>query len=100
MKLDKGGTLISKEYKEFCKTQKINYNYGTANLHAGTGLVERKIQSLKNPILANLEDGRNLRKSRNRALYVLRFTKHSETNKTPFEAQSNLNAAPEPNYLI
>ena len=33
-----------------------------------------------------LEDGRNLRESMNRALYVLRFTKHSETKKTSFEA--------------
>ena len=41
---------------------------------------------MKNLILANLEDGQNLRQSINRALYVLRFTKHSETKKTPFEA--------------
>ena len=34
-----------------------------------------------------MEDGLNLRESINRALYVLRFTKHSETKKTPFEIQ-------------
>ena len=48
MKSDKGGAFISKEYKEFCKTQNIRYIYDTANLHTGTGLVERTIQSLKN----------------------------------------------------
>ena len=70
IKSDKGGAFISKEYKEFCKTQIINYIYGTADLHFGTGLVERTIQSMKNLILANLEDGLNLRESKNRALYV------------------------------
>ena len=78
---------LSKVYKEFCKTQNIKYIYGTTNLHTGTGLVERTIQSLKNLILTNLEDELNLRESINRALYVLRFTKHSETKKTPFEIQ-------------
>ena len=83
---DKGGAFISKEYIEFCKTQNINRIYGTANLHTGTGLVERTIQSLKNLVLANLEDDQNLRESVNRALHVLRFTIHSETKKTPFES--------------
>ena len=87
IKSGKGGAFISKEYKEFCKTQNTNYIYGTAAiLHADTGLVERTIQSLKNLILVNLEDGQNLRESINRALFVLRFTKHSETKKTLFEA--------------
>ena len=48
-------------------------------------MAERTIQALKNLVLANLEDDRNLRESVNRALYVLRFTVHSETKKTPFE---------------
>ena len=86
IKSDRGGAFISKEYKEFCRSQNIDRNYGTANLHTGTGLVERTIQSLKNLILANLEDDQNLRESVNRALYVLRFTVHSETKKTPFES--------------
>ena len=85
IKTDKGCAFISKEYKHFCKTQKINYIYGTANLHTGTGLVEGTIQLLKLLILANLEDGVNLRESINRALYVLRFTKHSQSKKTLFE---------------
>ena len=94
-KSDKGCAFVSKQYKEFFETQIIYYFYGTANSHTGTGLVERTIQSLKNLILANLEDGQNLRESINRALYVLRFIKHSET---PFEA--HFGRAPEPNYLI
>ena len=59
--------------------------YGTPNLHTGTGLVERTIQSLKNLTKTNLEETQNLRESLNKALYVLRFTIHSETKKTPFE---------------
>ena len=85
IKSDKGGVFISKENKEFCKSQNIDRVYGTGNLHTVTGLVERTIQSLKNLILANLEDDQNLRESVNRALYVLRLTVTSETKKTPFE---------------
>ena len=97
IKSDKGGAFISKEYIEYCKTHNINRIYGTANLHTGTGLVERTIQSLKNLTLANLEDNQNLRESVNRALYVLRFTIHSETKKTPFEL--HFGRTPKPNCL-
>ena len=48
-------------------------------------MVERTIQSLKNLIKANLEDTQNLRESLKKALYVLRFTTHTEMKKTPFE---------------
>ena len=89
IKLDKGGAFIPKKYKDFCKTQNIVVY---TNLHTGTGLVERTIQSLKYLILAHPEDGQNFREGINRALYVLRFTKHSETKKTPFEA--HLGCAP------
>ena len=88
IKSDRGDAFISKEYKEFCRSHKIICDYGTANLHTGTGLVERTIQSIKNLILANLGDEINLRESVKRALYVLRFTIHSETKKTPFETHS------------
>ena len=77
IKSDKCGDFISKLYKEFYRLQNLDRAYSTANLHT--------IQSLKNLALPNLEDDRNLRRSVNRALYVLRFTIHSETKKTPFE---------------
>ena len=54
-------------------------------MHTGTGMVERTIQSLKNLPKTNLKETQNLRESLNRALYVLRFTTHSEFKKTPFE---------------
>ena len=85
IKSDRGSAFISKEYKKFCNEQNIIRKYGTPNLHTGTGLVERTIQSLKNLIKANLEDTQNLRESLNKALYVLRFTTHTEMKKTPFE---------------
>ena len=84
IKSDKGGAFISKEYKNFCNEYNIIRKYGTPNLHTGTGLVERTIQSLKNLIKANLEDTQNLRESLNEALYVLRFATHTQMKKTPF----------------
>ena len=85
IKLDRGCDFIPKEHKEYSKSQNINCEYGTVNMHTGTRLVGRTIQSMKNLILTNLEDDTSLRESVNRALHVLKFTTHSETKKTPFE---------------
>ena len=54
-------------------------------MHTGNGTVERAIQTMKNVILANMEDGNNLTESVNRALRVMRFTIHTGLKKTPFE---------------
>ena len=54
-------------------------------MHTGNGVVERSIQTLKNLIIANLEDGKNLTESINRSLRVLRFTIHTGPKITPFE---------------
>ena len=40
---------------------------------------------MKNLILANMEDGNNLTESVNRAVGVMRITKHTGLKKTPFE---------------
>ena len=88
---------ISKEFSKYCNENNITRKYGTANLHTGTGLAERTIQSLKNLLNANLEDGTNLRNSLEKALNVLRFTTHSELEKntirTPFwtKTQNEIN---------
>ena len=44
--LDKGSAYISEEYNVSAVI--IIRNYGTPNLHTGTGLVERTIQSIDN----------------------------------------------------
>ena len=80
IKTDKGGAFLSKEYKEFCKSKNIEIEYSTPRLHTGTGAVERVIQTLKNLIIANLEDETGLTECVNKALNVMRFTIH-----TPFE---------------
>ena len=85
IKSDNGSAFISKEYESICKEYNIIRKYGTPNLHTGTGLVERTIQSLKNLIKTNFEQTQNLRESLNKTLMVLRFNTHSETKKTPFE---------------
>ena len=54
-------------------------------MHSGNGVVERSIQTLKNLIIENLDDGENLTESINRALRVLRFTIHTGLKITPFE---------------
>ena len=85
IKSDKGGAFISKEYREFCKSRNIEIEYCTPRIHTGNGTVERAIQTLKNLVIANMEDGENLTGSVNRALRVMRFTVHTGLEKTPFE---------------
>ena len=85
IKSDKEGAFISKEYKEICKNRNIEIEYCTPRLHTGNGVVERAIQTLKNLMLTNLEEGTDLTKSVNRALQVMRFTIHTGLKRTPFE---------------
>ena len=54
-------------------------------MHTGNGAVERAIQTLKNLIIANLEDGMGITESVNKALRVMRFTIHTGLKITPFE---------------
>ena len=82
---DKGGAFISKEYRQFCKSRNIEIENCTPRMHTGNGVVERAIQTIKNSILANMEDRLCLTESVNRALRVMRFTIHTELKITPFE---------------
>ena len=54
-------------------------------MHTGNATVERAIQTMKNLVLANMEDGNNLTEKMNRALKVMRFTIHPGLKKTPFQ---------------
>ena len=85
IKTDKGGAFIAKEYKKFCKSKNIKIEYSTPRLQTGTGTVERAIQTLKNLIIANIEDNLCLTECVNRALHVMRFTIHTGQKITPFE---------------
>ena len=85
IKSDKGGAFISKDYIEFCKSKNIEIEYCTPRIHTGTAAVERAIQTMKNLILANLEDNLCLTECVNRAIKVMRFTIHTGLKLTPFE---------------
>ena len=85
IKSEKGGAFISKDYTEFCKSKNIEIKYCTPRIHTGTGAVERAIQTMKNLILANLEDNLCLTECVNRALKVMRFTILTGLKLTPFE---------------
>ena len=85
IKLDKRGAFISKDYTEFCKSKNIEIEYCTPRIHTGTGAVERAKQTMKNLILANLEENLCLTECVNRALKVMRFTIHTVLKLTLFE---------------
>ena len=85
IRTDNDTAFTSKEFKDFCEQYNIEHITGLPYMHTATGLVERTIQSLKNLILTNLEDGIGLTESINRALHVMRFTIHTGKGQTPFE---------------
>ena len=72
-KSDKDGAFVSKVYIEFCKSKNIEIEYCTPRKHTGTGEVERAIQTMKNLMVANLEDNLCV----NRALKIMQFTIHT-----------------------
>ena len=74
-----------KIYKTFCKNKNIEKEYSPPKLHTDTGAVGRVIKTLKNLIVANLEDMIVLTESRNQALRVKRFTIHVGSEVSPFE---------------
>ena len=85
IKTDKGGAFISKDYSEFCESKHIELEYCTPRLHAATGATERAKQTIKNLILATLENNLCLTECVNRALKVMRFTIHTGLKTTPLE---------------
>ena len=85
IKTNKGRAFIAKEYRDFCKSKKIEIEYSTPRLHTGTEVVELAIQTLKNLIIANIEDDLCLTECVNRALHVMRFTIHTGQKIMPFE---------------
>ena len=84
-KSDRGSAFISREYKIFCRNRNIEIEYSPPRLHTGTGAVERATRTLKNLLFANPEDMIGLTESINRALRVIRFTKHTGLKVSPFE---------------
>ena len=85
IRTDNGTAFTSENFKEYCKKKGIKHILGLPNLHTATGLVERTIQTLKNYIKANREDGKNLTESLQLALRTIRTTIHTRTGKSPFE---------------
>ena len=83
--MDKGGACISKEYKEFCESKKSKLNTVHREFIPVMGGVVRAIQTLKKLIITNVEENICLIEIVNRALNVMRFTKHAGMKITPFE---------------
>ena len=65
---DNGTAFTSETFRQFRKMHGIKHKTGLPNLHTATGLVERTIQTLKNYIKANKEDGKSLTQSLQLAL--------------------------------
>ena len=85
IRTDNDTAFTSREFKTFCEKYKIRIITGLPYMHTATGLVERNIQTLEGLLLANLQDGNGLEESLNRALWVMRFTVHTNRKMTPFE---------------
>ena len=85
IKSDKKRAFVSKEFREFSKNRNIEIGYSTPRVHTSNGAVERAIQTLRNLIIASLDDGISLTEGVNRALRVMRLTIQCGLKLTPFE---------------
>ena len=56
MKSDREIAFISREFVMFCKNRNIETEHSPPKIHIGKGAVKGVIQTLKNPIVAKLED--------------------------------------------
>ena len=77
IKSDRGSAFKSEVNEEFFKNRIIEKEYSPSLLFTGTGTVERAIQTLKNLLIANLENKIGFTESINLALRVMRFTIHT-----------------------
>ena len=85
IRTDNGSCFKRIEFKQFCKDQSIKRIRCTPNLHTGTGLVERAIQSIKSFTRANMADGLTFGDSVQLAIRTIRQTPHSKLKMTPFQ---------------
>ena len=85
IRTDNGSCFKSKEFKDYCNGENITRIRCTPNLHTGTGLVERKIRTIKSLTRANLEDNLTFEESVNKAIKTIRQTQHSTLKMTPFQ---------------
>ena len=87
MKSDRGCFFILPEYRKVCK-ENIEIEYNSPMLHTDTRAVELSKQTLKNLIIANLQDKSGHTERVNQPFRVMRFTIHtgflkSNTNRIP-----------------
>ena len=76
----------------------MKIEYSTLRMHTGTGAVERAKPTMKNLIIAILEDNMCLTECVNRVLNVMRFTIHTGLKTTPFELHHDRKSRTEQTY--
>ena len=81
-------------FPKLCEHRNKEIEHCTPQMHIGNGVVERAIQTIKNLIVANMEDGLCLTESVNRALRVMRFTIHTGLKIKRFELHHGKNREP------
>ena len=85
IRTDQGTAFTGRTFRDYCKTKFIKLIYGTPYLHTATGLVERGVRTLKDYMMANLNDGHTFNESLDKALETMRMTCHSTLKKSAFE---------------
>ena len=82
---DNASAFTGNQFDTFCKNKGIKFIPGLPNLHTATGMVERTIQTLKNFVRTNREDGKSVTDSLQLALRAMRMSIHTRIGKSPFE---------------
>ena len=80
-----GTAFTGKDFRQMCKNLHKKLLYGTPYFHTATGLVERGIKTIKDPVRTYLEGNCNPNETLHRSLMGTRKTVQSKIKETPFE---------------
>ena len=87
-----GSCFKSQELKNCCNGKNIKRIRCTPNLHAGNGLVEKTIRTVKSLTRANLENGLPFEESIQLAIKTIEQTPPTTLKMTPFQMHLGLKA--------
>ena len=85
IKLNRGSAFLYKHSTKIYKNEKIEIEGIPTRLHTGTGAAEGAIQTLKNLIVANLEDNISFTENINLDLRVMRLNIHTGLKVNPID---------------
>ena len=93
IRTDKVTAFTGQRFRDFCK-KRYKLIYGTPYIHTPTGLVERRVGTLKENLLTNIKAAEQLGKALALSLDVMRKTPHTKLKKSQSAFELNYDRKP------